>query len=94
VNTALRPPGAGNGPTLPVKWLVLDGIGSVLLGIGLVLMIADPTQFLPWQADYAGIGLGLVIVGVLFMLPLVGHLVGKARARTGGGPQDLVPPST
>lgn len=93
MNTELTPPGASNGPTLPVKWLVLDGIGSILLGIGLVLMIADPTQFLPWRANYAEIGLGLVVVGVMFMLPLVGHLVAQARGRAGSRSQDLRPPS-
>jgi hypothetical protein len=76
-----------------VKWLLLDGIGSILVGIGLFLMIADPTQFLPWRVDYAEIGVGLTIVGVLFMLPLVMHLAGMARARAGGHSQDLTPPA-
>lgn len=93
MNTELTPPGATKGPTLPVKLLVLDAIGSVLLACGIVLIIADPPQFLPPRTDYAEIGLGLVLVGVPLMLPLIRHLVGKARARARGGSQDLIPPS-
>lgn len=92
MNTALTPPGATDRPALPVKWLVLDVIGSILLGLGMFLVIAEPAEFLPWQADYQEIGLGLIVVGVLFMLPLVGHLVGTARARASGRSQDLTPP--
>jgi hypothetical protein len=93
MNTELTPPGASKGPTLPVKLLMLDGIGSMLLAAGMVLMIADPPPLLPPRSDYAEIGLGLVIIGVLFMLPLVAHLVAKARARAGGNSRDLIPPS-
>jgi hypothetical protein len=81
------------GATLPVKLLILDVIGSLMLAVGLVLMIADPTEFLPWQADYDAIGMGLVIVGVLFMLPLIAHLVGMARAQASRGPGTAPPPA-
>lgn len=71
---------------LPIKWIVLDVIGSMMLAFGLALMILDPAVFQPWVADPDEIGVGLVIVGVLFMVPLVAHLVGMARARASGGP--------
>lgn len=77
---------------LPPKWLFLDLIGGLLLAIGLVLLIAEPRQFLPWDTDYAEMGIGLIIVGVMFMLPLLFHLVSlfrlaadrrRGRARSG-----------
>lgn len=93
MNTTPAPQVTRSRATLPPKLLILDVIGSLMLAVGLVLMIADPTDFLPWQADYDGIGMGLVIVGVLFMLPLISHLVGIARAQASRGPGTPPPPA-
>ncbi len=79
---------------LPVRLLILDVIGSILLAIGLIFIIADPSEFLPWDADYDELGMGLVIVGVLFMVPLISHVIGMARSRASGGPGAATPPGT
>ena len=60
---------------LPLRFLVLDLVGGLLLAIGLILCLARPEAFLPWHTDYAGMGVGLIIVGIMFMLPLLFHLV-------------------
>lgn len=93
MSTAPAPQVTRAGATLPARLLILDVIGSLMLAVGLVLMIAEPTEFLPWQADYDEIGLGLVIVGVLFMVPLIAHLAGMARARASRGPGTPPPPA-
>lgn len=82
------------GSALPVRLLILDVIGSMLLAVGLIFIIADPSEFLPWEADYDELGIGLVIVGVLFMLPLISHVIGMARSRASGGPGAPTPPAT
>lgn len=60
---------------LPSKWLFLDLVGGLVLAIGLVLLIGEPREFLPWDIDYADMGMGLIIVGVMFMLPMLFHMV-------------------
>jgi hypothetical protein len=64
---------------LPLRFLVLDLVGGLLLATGLILRLARPGAFLPWHTDYAGTGVGLIIVGIMFMLPLLFHLLSLFR---------------
>jgi len=77
---------------LPLRFLVLDLVGGLLLAIGLILRLAEPEAFLPWDTDYAGMGAGLIIVGTMFMLPMLFCLVPLFRNVAGRRSGRMSPP--
>ena len=77
---------------IPPKWLFLDLLGGLLLAIGLIFLIAEPRSFLPWDVDYGEMGTGLLIVGILFMLPLLFHML--LLFRTAASHQKGHPPAS
>lgn len=64
--------------TIPINLLVLDGIGAVLVGIGLAKQFAN-VDVLPAFLRLEGYALGLIIGGVILMLPLIFHILGRAK---------------
>ncbi|MGQ0443397.1 MAG: hypothetical protein ACT4OH_08175 [Methylophilaceae bacterium] len=64
---------------LPLGLLLLDGIGSILVGLGLAIKFG--AFELPSALQFAEEGLVLIIIGVLLMLPLLIHLFARARER-------------
>lgn len=66
--------------SIPLVPLVLDGIGSVLAGLGLAKQVAD-IDIIPAQLRFDQYGLVLIVVGVLLMVPLIAHLIKTARAQ-------------
>jgi hypothetical protein len=65
---------------LPPKLIILDAIGTVLLGLGLAKQLAD-VDFLPSQYQFEGYSVVLVGVGLAFMLPIIIHLVRRIKKR-------------
>ena len=59
---------------IPVPLLVLDIIGAILLGLGLAEWFAD-TGLVPERLQFESCYIAMVICGVLFMLPLIIHIV-------------------
>lgn len=62
----------------PLGLLVLDAIGSLLIGLGLAKMFAG-IDFLPTALQFDEKGWVLIIIGVLLMLPMIFHFLARAR---------------
>jgi hypothetical protein len=67
-------------PFIPLRYLVLDGIGALMLGLGLARQLAG-VDVLPLSWRFEGYGLTFIVGGILLMLPMLGHVIGKARAQ-------------
>ena len=63
---------------VPLSLFVLDAIGSILIGLGLAKMFAG-IDFLPTALQLDKKGWGLIIIGVLLMLPMIFHFLASAR---------------
>lgn len=62
----------------PLSLFVLDAIGSILIGLGLAKMFAG-IDFLPTALQLDKKGWGLIIIGVLLMLPMIFYFLARAR---------------
>ncbi len=65
---------------LPLGLVVLDGLGTILVGLGLAKMFAG-LEILPTALQLDEKGWTLIISGVLLMLPLLLHIFAKVRER-------------
>ncbi len=63
--------------------LVLDGIGAVLVGLGMAKMFAG-VDVLPAALQFDETGWVMIALGVLLMLPFVLNFLAQIRARTEG----------
>jgi hypothetical protein len=63
---------------IPVNLMLLDLIGTLLLALGIIETVA-PGQAWPTAWVFSGLNLAFIVTGVLLMLPLVLHLITKAR---------------
>lgn len=70
-------------PFIPINLLVLDGAGAILLGLGL-LKHFGVMDVLPPPLRMEGYGLGLIIGGVILMLPALVHIIRKVSAQQPG----------
>ena len=67
---------------LPIHLLILDVIGTMLVGLGLLELFSD-SSFLPEALTFAGHETAFIGVGLLLMAPLVLHIIGKATGKQG-----------
>lgn len=65
---------------IPLGLLVLDGIGAMLVGLGLAKMFGD-VDIVPANLLFDDKGWTLVIVGGLLMLPFMFNFFSQIRAR-------------
>ena len=63
---------------IPVQDLLLDGIGAILLGIGLAKVFAG-ADVLPPAWRFENYAMTFVVGGIVMMLPMVFYMIGKAR---------------
>ena len=67
---------------IPIHLLVLDMLGVALVGLGLFELLGEQDSVLPaFMADPA-MPWVMIASGVLFMLPMVAHVIGMARRGT------------
>jgi len=75
-------------PRIPLRLLVIDGVGIVLAGLGLAGLVTDLSTTLPFLADRATAG-ALTVIGfalVTFALGSILRWLRLARAsQTGAG---------
>jgi hypothetical protein len=64
----------------PITLLMLDMMGSLLVGLGLAKIIAG-VDILPVAMQFDEKGWTLIILGGLMMLPFIMHLFAKLRER-------------
>lgn len=65
---------------LPLHLVLLDGVGAIVLGLGLAKLLAG-VDILPaeWLLDAQG--WTLIIAGIALMLPMMVHLIVTLRAK-------------
>ena len=67
---------------IPIHLLVLDMVGVALVGLGLFELLGERDSLLPaFMADPA-MPWVMIASGVLFMLPMLAHVIGMARRRS------------
>lgn len=69
---------------LPLHLLMLDVIGTILVGVGLFELFSG-SSFLPEAAKFDGYETAFIGIGLFLMAPLVVHLFRKATGKTGRG---------
>ncbi len=65
----------------PIPLLILDGIGSLMLAVGVVVLVSEPDGlpgFLKWASED---GIWLLVSGMALMLPMIVFIIQKARGR-------------
>ena len=67
-------------PFVPAHLLILDGMGALLLGLGLAKYIAD-IDILPEVLRFENYDIAFVLGGIAFMCPAIFHIISNARNR-------------
>lgn len=72
-------------PVFKLRWdlLLLDGIGSILFGLGLAKLLAG-LDILPVAFQFDKTGWAMLLLGLLCMLPFILNVLGQVGARTEG----------
>lgn len=65
---------------LPIKLLILDGIGSLLIVLGVLALVAD-LHLLPAAWRVARYEIVLIIVGATLMLPMLLWIIEQVKRR-------------
>jgi hypothetical protein len=65
---------------IPPKLLILDGVGMVLLGLGLVKYFAD-VDVIPANLRFDNYDVAFIIAGIAMALPAILHVVNKTIKR-------------
>jgi len=61
-------------------FLILEGLGSALFGLGMAKMVAD-IDVLPVSLQFDETGWTMIILGVLLMLPFLFHFLSQIRSQ-------------
>ena len=61
--------------------LILDIIGTVLLGLGLAKYFAN-VDVIPLSLRFENYGPVMIVIGAALMLPMMAHVIKKARSST------------
>lgn len=68
---------------IPIRLLVLDAAGAVLLGLGVAKVLAG-VDLLPPALRFEDDGLTFIVGGLILMLPMVMHVIGHVREQQAG----------
>ena len=71
----LQPPGSKSERKIPIRLLILDAIGTVFLVLGLLLLFGVGSNVLGDEIDPNQAGMALIVVGIVFIVPLVVHVL-------------------
>jgi len=66
---------ANGKPVIPVRLVVLDLLGTLVVAAGLYELFTDESALLPEAARFPGYALLLIIIGLAIMLPAVFGIV-------------------
>lgn len=67
------------GLPVPVYYLLLDAIGTILLGLGLAKYFAD-LDIIPPVMRFENYDVAFMVFGIVIMIPAMFHIIGKARS--------------
>ena len=76
---ALQPPGTTPERKIPMRLLIMDVIGTILLGLGLFLVFAESPGELTGGIEPKTAGTILMVLGIVFIVPLIVHVLNLAR---------------
>jgi len=65
---------------VPVYYLLLDAIGTILLGLGLAKYFAD-LDIVPPVMRFENYAVAFMVFGIVIMLPALFYIIGKARGK-------------
>ena len=63
---------------IPLKLIVMDALGAVLLGLGVAEMFAG-TNLVPKTWQFEHYALVMIIFGIALMLPIVTYILGGRK---------------
>jgi hypothetical protein len=63
------------GPVLPIRLIVLDLLGTLVVAAGVFELFSDESALLPEAAQFPGHALLLIVIGLAIMLPAVFGIV-------------------
>ena len=70
---------------IPMRFIILDAIGAVLLGLGVAELFAG-TNLVPKPWQFPNYAVFMVIFGIAFMLPMVTYILSRANS---AGPRKI-----
>lgn len=62
----------------PLNLIILDGIGSILLGLGLAEWIAE-TNLVPTALQFENYPIFMIVIGILLILPFTLFFIRSVR---------------
>lgn len=68
---------------IPLRLLLLDTAGAVLVAVGVLDMLEMGPNLVPGALRFAGVGIALLVVGSVMMLPVPLWLLRRYRERRG-----------
>lgn len=66
---------------IPLRLLVLDGIGTLLLALGLIELFNEGNGLFGNSTPFPGHDWALIVTGLLIMLPAISGIVGHLLRR-------------
>lgn len=68
--------------SLPVWTIILDVFGTLLVGGGIFFLVTEGEVLGMPAADLQGAAIGMIVVGVMLMVPLIVAVVRKAAGQS------------
>lgn len=68
--------------SLPVWTIILDVFGTLLVGGGIFFLVTEGEVLGMPAADLQGAAIGMIVVGVMLMVPLIVTVVRKAAGQS------------
>lgn len=68
--------------SLPVWTIILDVFGTLLVGGGIFFLVTEGEVLGMLAADLQGAAIGMIVVGVMLMVPLIVTVVRKAAGQS------------
>jgi hypothetical protein len=66
------------GLKFPIRLIILDLIGTIVLGLGLAKILAG-IDIIPANMRFDNDGLALILLGVLLMMPMMNYILNVVR---------------
>jgi hypothetical protein len=68
---------------IPLRLLVLDAAGAVLVAVGVLDLLETGPQLVPETLHFPGVGIALIVLGCIMMLPVPVWLLRRYRREHG-----------
>lgn len=65
--------------SIPLRLIIMDAIGAVLLGVGVAELFAD-TNLIPESWRFENYALVMIILGIALMLPIITYMLSGRKS--------------